>query len=128
MPSLHRVYFLVHDLIVISLTGRLHALYRPSLLTIPNFGELKLSRQRRAFRNLQQFSLCLFQIHCPKCLLFQLPSTLRDVNCTLSSAQVVGPNYQFSTETRNFRGLHHPHRKILSRQCPYNDLEAQGLS
>jgi len=81
MPSLHRVYFLVHDLIVISLTGRLHALYRPSLLTIPNFSELKLLRQRRACRNLQQFSLCLFQIHCPKCLLFQLPSTLRDVNC-----------------------------------------------
>ena len=42
MPSLHRVYFLVHDLIVISLTGRLQALYRPSLLKIPNFGELKL--------------------------------------------------------------------------------------
>jgi hypothetical protein len=36
MPSLHRVYFLVHNLIVISPTGRLQALYRPSLLTIPN--------------------------------------------------------------------------------------------
>lgn len=128
MPSLHRVYFLVHDMIMISLTDRLQALYRPSLPAIPNFGELKLLRQRRACRNLQQFSLCLFQIHCPKCLLFQLPSTLRDVNCTLSSAQVAGPDCQLSTETRNLRGLHHPHRMILSRQCPYNDLEAQGLS
>ena len=60
MPSLHGVYFVVHDLILISLSCRLQALYRLSLLTIPNFGELKLLRRRRAFRNPQQFSLRLF--------------------------------------------------------------------